>query len=110
MRSLQDGWPDHHSRIQLSAQLSRLRAPQVCEDKDKSCLAWAEKGECDENTEGMLHLCPQSCGQCHQAPSSSPHFLPLPQNPPLAPIPLPSQLEKFYHVAINGEAPPKDEV
>ena len=35
-----------------------------CEDIDKSCRDWAEKGECDQNARFMIDTCPSSCDLC----------------------------------------------
>ena len=35
-----------------------------CTDRDPSCGAWAEEGECDKNPYRMIRTCPHACGQC----------------------------------------------
>lgn len=35
-----------------------------CIDKDDSCQAWAEQGECEKNSKYMYPNCPKACGFC----------------------------------------------
>ena len=45
--------------------LARVSATGYCNDRDKSCAAWAKDGECTgANAEHLAMLCPHSCGTC----------------------------------------------
>jgi hypothetical protein len=51
--------------IAIFGLLATARGLGFCNDKDRSCAAWAKDGECDgDNKARVLELCPHTCGVC----------------------------------------------
>lgn len=50
--------------LPLIAMTESTKKTNICKDKQETCKAWAERGECENNASYMLMNCNESCEIC----------------------------------------------